>query len=84
VGLLVLFFLRGILAWHFAVLSPGSFSPAKSPAKGTKLSSEVEYLKASDRKLTDSMRKHGLCKHSHMHIKHLLNAIQPPISPLMG
>ena len=36
-GLLVLIFLQGILAWHFAGLSPASFSPAKSPAKGTEL-----------------------------------------------
>jgi len=32
-GLLVLFFLQGSLAWHFAGLRPASFSPAKSPAK---------------------------------------------------
>jgi len=45
-GLLVLFFLRGILAWHFAGMSPASFSPAKSPARQSELQMFVdEYVK---------------------------------------
>jgi len=33
-----IFFLRGILEWHLVGFSLASFSPAKSPAKGTELS----------------------------------------------
>jgi len=40
------FFLRGILAWHFAGMSPASFSPAKSPARQSELQMFVdEYVK---------------------------------------